>query len=172
MPNQMPPAARMAGESVSTMIMSRPGAMPSLRTPMTWAVNGSGMVPLLTVYPVPVRPAVTWLTGTAAGHGSAGAAWPAAGPASAPSPSSAAIVTATHGPGGLGPGAVRRGRAHGILLVGGGRAASRPLRWTWVVRAGPGTKARRRLPDRATGGEPALAGPPAHPRFLGGSIVG
>jgi hypothetical protein len=28
------------------------------------------------------------------------------------------------------PGAVKRGRAHGILLVGGGRAAVRPLRWT------------------------------------------
>jgi hypothetical protein len=49
MPNQMPPTARMAGESVSTMLMSRPGAMPSSRTPMTRAVNGSGVVPLLTV---------------------------------------------------------------------------------------------------------------------------
>ena len=49
MPAQMPPAARIAGESVWTMIMSSPGAIPSLSTPITRAVNGSGVIPLLTV---------------------------------------------------------------------------------------------------------------------------
>src|SRR5258706_15318373 len=107
MPAQIPPAAWMAGESVLTMIRSSPGAVPSFRTPMTWTVNGLGVVPLLTVKPVPVRPAFTWLTGTAAGQGAGGAAavwalagagsvWAAAGAASAPSASSGATVaTAT-----------------------------------------------------------------------------
>ncbi len=107
MPAQIPPAAWMAGESVLTMIRSSPGAIPSFSTPMTWTVNGLGVVPLLTVKPVPVRPAFTWLTGTAAGQGAGGAAavwalagagsvWAAAGAASAPSASSGATVaTAT-----------------------------------------------------------------------------
>ena len=43
-------------------------------------MNASGVVPLPTVYPVPVRPAVTWLTGTAAGHGSAGRGLAGCGP--------------------------------------------------------------------------------------------
>src|SRR5258706_12855500 len=107
MPAQIPPAAWMAGESVLTMIRSSPGAIPSFSTPMTWTVNGLGVVPLLTVKPVPVRPAFAWLTGTAAGQGAGGAAavwalagagsvWAAAGAASAPSASSGATVaTAT-----------------------------------------------------------------------------
>src|SRR5258706_6122914 len=107
MPAQIPPAAWMAGESVLTMIRSSQGVIPSVSTPMTWTVNGLGVVPLLTVKPVPVRPAFTWLTGTAAGQGAGGAAavwalagagsvWAAAGAASAPSASSGATVaTAT-----------------------------------------------------------------------------
>src|SRR5258705_10343691 len=107
MPAQIPPAAWMAGESVLTVIRSSPGAIPSFSTPMPWTVNGLGVVPVLTGKPVPVRPAFTWLTGTAAGQGAGGAAavwalagagsvWAAAGAASAPSASSGATVaTAT-----------------------------------------------------------------------------
>src|SRR4029450_8864984 len=152
MPNQMPPTARMAGESVSTMIMSRPGVMPSLRTPMTWAVNGSGGVPLLTVYPVPVRPAVTWLTGTAAGHWAADAAWPSAGPASRASASRAATAAATTARRARGPGRGNGGEPTGASAweVGGPRFGrsdghgdpSRPAR----------NAVRRRLRDTATDG--------------------
>ena len=57
MPDQMPPAAWMAGESRSTMTMSSPGAMPSSSTPMTSPVNGSGVTPCETVLPVTGSPA-------------------------------------------------------------------------------------------------------------------
>src|SRR4051794_36228661 len=89
-PAQIPPTRRSAGESASTMIMSRPGAIAPCSTPSTWTVNGSGCVPRTTVSPLPPNvapPAVRWttsLTGTAGGHG-AGVA-PDAVAAAAPMP--------------------------------------------------------------------------------------
>src|SRR5262249_2071713 len=75
MPAQMPPARLIAGESVSTMIRSRPGAMPSVTTPRTVAVNGSAVFPFPTVSPLAGMPATRSVTGNAAGHGSAGSAF-------------------------------------------------------------------------------------------------
>src|SRR5262245_47010962 len=128
------------------MIRSSPGAIPSVSTPITRAVNGSGVVPLLTVKPVPVRPAVTSLTGTAAGHGPGGAAaaWAGAGAASAPSASSTATVATatTRRPRGQ---KRRRELQLMIFLCGGGSAAARPLRWTWVGPSGPTRDAGQRL---------------------------
>src|SRR5262245_22792139 len=74
MPAQMPPARVIAGESVSTMIMSRPEAMPASITPTTVAVNGSAVFPFSTVSPLATIPGTRSATGNAAGHGSAGAA--------------------------------------------------------------------------------------------------
>src|SRR4051794_22469834 len=74
MPAQMPPALSSAAESASTMIMSTPGATPSLSTPSTVAVNGSGTLPWETVRPWVVMPVVTCETGIVFRHDAAGAA--------------------------------------------------------------------------------------------------
>src|SRR5262245_12478008 len=68
MPAQMPPARVIAGESVSTMIISRPEAMPSLTTPRTVAVNGSGVFPFSTVSPLATMPGTRLATGNGSGR--------------------------------------------------------------------------------------------------------
>ncbi len=49
MPAQIPPARSIAGLSTSTTIMSRPGAIPSFRTPRMSTENGSTTRPCSTV---------------------------------------------------------------------------------------------------------------------------
>src|SRR5680860_710307 len=68
MPAQIPPTRSISAEVSRARIMSRPGAMPSLTTPSTSPVNGSGVVPWLTVRPVTGCPAASDPTGTAEGQ--------------------------------------------------------------------------------------------------------
>src|SRR4051794_27337632 len=68
MPAQTPPARVSAGELRSAMIMSTPGAMPSVIRPRTLALNGAGVVPRSTVKPVPTTPSTACAVGNASGH--------------------------------------------------------------------------------------------------------
>ena len=74
--------------------MSRSGAMPSSRTPSTSPVNGSGVVPLETVWPVTGCPAVSSAIGYAAAQSPAGGAEAAGDTAPSVAPASAVAVAA------------------------------------------------------------------------------
>ncbi|GMA87132.1 hypothetical protein GCM10025868_23820 [Angustibacter aerolatus] len=85
------------------MIMSTPGAMPSVIRPSTVAENGSGVVPRSTVQPVPVRPstaeAVGSTEGQARGWGSGAACADCAVTAVSPAASTAVVTNGTSAPG-------------------------------------------------------------------------
>ncbi len=56
MPAQIPPTRSISEEVRFMITMSRPGAIPLSRTPVTSPVNGSGVVPSLTVSPLTGSP--------------------------------------------------------------------------------------------------------------------
>jgi len=59
MPNQIPPAWSIAGPLVSTMIRSRPGAMPLGITPRIFTWKLVGVVPWVTLKPIAFCPGVS-----------------------------------------------------------------------------------------------------------------
>jgi hypothetical protein len=73
------------------MIMSMPGAMPSVSRPRTLAENGSALVPRSTVYPVPVSPSTASAVGSTVGQSVAAAIDEVAGSATS-RPETAAVA--------------------------------------------------------------------------------
>ena len=72
-PAQRPPASVTTGPERSTMMMSRPGPTPSLRTPSTSTFRVDSERPRVTERAVPFIPVVTWLRGRMLGHSSVSA---------------------------------------------------------------------------------------------------
>ena len=86
MPSQMPPTRSISVELSWTMIMSRPGAMPSLTTPSTVPVKVSGWVlpaePSGPAEPSTVRPVTGWPeVSEVSGYGAGQEKWSRTGPA-------------------------------------------------------------------------------------------
>ena len=86
MPAQMPPTRSISGEVRSMITMSSPGAIPSSRTPTTSPVNGSGVVPLLTVSPSTGSSASRSAIGNGSAQSGVGSADRAAPPENAGTP--------------------------------------------------------------------------------------
>ena len=85
----------MLGESVSTMIRSRPGPMPSSSTPRISAENSSGSVPCETVHPVVIIPRCSSPTGFASGQSGGAVDWAPAGAHNVPATRPVAATAAT-----------------------------------------------------------------------------